>query len=217
MNPLQKQNFLNVIALVGIFVFIFLYIYASTLYPGGNQSDWNAVGFNWQHNYWCDLMNTLAENDAVNPASPYAIAAIIVLCLSVLVFFIQFAKYFARKILWKRIIQIGGALAMICTILIFTKYHNTMIFVSSLFGLAVILAIVKVLYQTNLNFFKLAGLFCIFLLALNNYIYYTKQGIEVLPLLQKITFGIVLLWIAGLTLKMIQKSTIEKGEEVVKD
>ncbi|MGB5430515.1 MAG: hypothetical protein WBM94_12640, partial [Eudoraea sp.] len=57
---------------VGILIFIGLYIYAASLYPGGSQLDSNSLGFDWMNNYWCNLMNENGMNGLENPARPFA-------------------------------------------------------------------------------------------------------------------------------------------------
>jgi hypothetical protein len=42
------------------------------------------------------------------------------------------------------------------------------------------------------------------LLMLNNFIYYSRFGIQYLPLLQKITFQITLSWIFALNVRLIR-------------
>jgi len=66
-----------------------------------------------------------------------------------------------------------------------------MIILASIFGFPVVLGIVKAIYHSQLATFKITGLFGLFLLAANNYIYYSKHLLEWLPLLQKISFLII--------------------------
>ena len=201
---MQKQHKIIVyFPTVGTLVFVMLYLYASTLYPGGSQENINHIGFDWIHNYWCNLTNEVAINGQLNPARPYAMIAMIVLCISLTIFFIRFAKVFAKHNFWKIIIQVFGVIAMVFTVLIFTKYHNIMIGLSSIFGVFAVVGIITEVYQSKLLLLKWAGVFAIVLLALNNYIYYTDFLIEHLPLLQKITFAYVLLWVIGLNAKLI--------------
>lgn len=193
---------INAIPFIGIGLFVLLYIYAATLYPGGSQENLQSEGFDWVHNYWCNLMNEEGMNEQHNPARPFAIAAMIILCSSLATFFIQFAQTFSKTSLWRKLILYCGSISMVFAILIFTPLHDLMTTISSVFGLVVVIGIIKEIYASSLTFYKFTGIFCIALLAANNYIYYTKNGIEGLPLLQKITFAIVLLWILGLNLEV---------------
>lgn len=190
----------------GILLFCGLYVYATYLYPGGSQADENSVGFSWVHNYWCNLTNEISINGESNPASPIAISAMAVLCISLMLFFIQFAQVFSKDIRWKRIISLSGIGSMSFAMFIFTSYHDLMTTLSSVFGVFVVIGIIKEIYTRSNRFYKLTGLGCILLLGLNNFIYYTQYGLEYLPLLQKITFAIVLLWIIGLNQKMVRQN-----------
>lgn len=198
------RKILEWLPVAGILLFSGLYIYSSTLYPGGSQADFNSVGFNWIHNYWCDLTNEYSMNEKLNPASPIAITAMIILCLSLMIFFIQFGRKFSTSRFWKVVIQVFGTISMIFAILVFTSLHATMIALSSFFGLFVLIGILIEVAKSKYPLLKLGGLLCIFLLALNNYIYYSRHFVDILPLLQKITFAIVLIWIMALNLNMIK-------------
>lgn len=187
---------------IGITLFTLMYLYASSLYPGGSQADEHSVGFSWVHNYWCNLMSEKSINGQINPASPIAISAMAVLCFSLMGFFIQFAQLFTKSLLWKRIISLCGIGSMLCAMFIFTPYHDLMTILSSLFGLFVVIGILKEIYQHANRFYKLTGLACLLLLGLNNFIYYSGIYLDYLPLLQKITFAIVLLWIVALNRKI---------------
>lgn len=145
-------------------------------------------------------------NGLENPARPFAIFAMIVLCSSIAFFFLQFAKYFMKNGIWKLIIQISGSLSMISAILIFTKYHDLMTTISSIFGVLVIIGIIRTIYKSELKTFKISGIVCIILLGVNNLIYYSGNFINHLPLLQKVTFVLALSWIVGLNMKMKNKT-----------
>jgi len=150
-------------------------------------------------------MNENGMNGIENPARPYAIFAMIVLCSSLALFFFQFVKCFVENRFWKLVIQILGTLSMISAVLIFTKFHDLMTTISSVFGTLVVIGIIRAIYKSELQIFKLSGGICIILLAINNLIYYSEYYIEYLPLIQKITFVLVLAWIIGLNIKMKNK------------
>jgi hypothetical protein len=147
-------------------------------------------------------MNDTGMNGKPNPARPFSIMAIVILCLSLMIFFIKFAKSYSNNALWRPIIKTCGILSMVSAIFIFTKYHDLMTVISSVFGFFVVIGIIKGLYKSELLLFKISGLICIILLGLNNYVYYSRHFIDHLPLLQKITFAIVLMWIIGLNDEM---------------
>ncbi len=207
MNKIHN-NLIGIWPTIGILIFVVIYIYSSTLYPGGSQADLNSVGFDWINNYWCNLMNEKGMNGQMNPASPFAISAMIILFISLMLFFIQFARKFATNRIWRITIQTFGTAAMIFAALIFTKYHDLMTILSSVFGVVVVIGIILEIYKSKMIIFKLSGIVCIILLALNNYIYYSGQMIDYLPFIQKITFALVLIWVIGLNYQLTGKNVL---------
>lgn len=145
-------------------------------------------------------MNVEGINGMLNPARPVAIAATILLCLSLLVFFFQFANHLVESKIWKGLIKVLGSLSMVSVMFIYTAYHDILTIIASVFGLVVVIGIIRTIYRSQLTLFKISGILCMVLLFLNNLIYYSEFLIEWLPLLQKITFAVVLCWIIGLNL-----------------
>jgi len=198
-NRRPIQLIINKLIFLGILFFILLFVFSSTLYPGGSQANIDTKGFDWLNNYWCNLTSEKAMNGAVNPARVYSISAMIILCLSLMLFFLQFAETFSKNSFLKNTIKVSGILSMSFAIFIFTPYHDLMTIVSSFFGLFVVLGIsIEIYKHSSLMKFQISGFLCLLLLGLNNYIYYSQQAIAYLPFLQKITLLIVILWIIGL-------------------
>ena len=149
-------------------------------------------------------------NGLENPARPIAISAMIILCSSLALFFFQFAQHFVETGVWKAIIQILGTLSMIEAVLIFTEFHDIMTTISSIFGVLVVVGIIRTIYKSDMTFFKISGIVCVLLLGINNLIYYSGNYINYLPLIQKITFFLVLAWIIGLNIKMKNKNVLQQ-------
>lgn len=180
-------------------------MYAARLYPGGSQADLDSVGFDWVNNYWCNLLNEVGMN---NPARPFAIFAMILLCLSLVQFFFLFANGFEKPGIWRTIIRVSGTLSMVSAALISTDYHDLMTTLSSIFGILVVVGIIRAVYASEMMVFKWTGFICIFLLLVNNYIYYTHVFLDFLSFIQKATFALVLLWIIGLNLKLVGVNSV---------
>ncbi|HSP82465.1 MAG TPA: hypothetical protein VLN72_01890 [Gillisia sp.] len=200
------QPYLQWLPSICIFLFAIIYYYSSTLYPGGSQDDLNSPGFDWVHNYWSDLMNETGRNEQPNPAEPFAITAMVLMCVGLMIFFIQFAAKFSKHKFWRYLIQISGSLAMIFAILTFTPYHALMIALSSFFGLFVLVGIIREVYYSDMTLMKTGGVISVMLLIINNYIYFSRNFVEILPLLQKITFAFVLFWFIGLNVELVKRN-----------
>lgn len=205
---MKTRNGWLLMPIVGIFLFLLLFVFAAARYPGGSQADLTHEGFDWIHNYWCNLMGEKAMNGEPNDALPIAVLALVILCVSLFFFFYHFSFHLAVNSLWGKIIRVGGLLSMLAAALIATDWHDEMTIVASGFGLFVIAGIMVSLSFSNLILYKWTGAVCLLMLGLNNYIYYTQHGLYLLPLLQKLTFVIVLGWIIGLNWKLYQKAHV---------
>ena len=204
---MNTKVFLKLLPTLGILIFVGLYFYATTLYPGGSQADLHTVGFDWRNNFWCNLMSEEAMNGLKNPASPVALFGMVILCSSMTLFFFHFANYFEKSRLWKLIIKIAGASAMFSAVFIFTQYHDIMTTILSVCGVVGITGIIRALHINQLTFFKISGIICMVLVGMNNLFYYSENLIIYLPIVQKLGFILILAWTIGLNLKMINKDT----------
>ena len=105
-------------------IFVLLYCFAASKYSGGSPIDKNSIGFDWLHNYWCNLMSDFAINGAYNDARIWAIAAMYILSFGLAAFFILFAQFVAKG-KWARVgIALFGSISMVFTSLIYTRYHD---------------------------------------------------------------------------------------------
>lgn len=198
LNMALKKYIVLLLPTLGIFIFFSLYTYAAILYPGGSQANKLSVGFSWLHNYWCNLMNVKAINGALNPARPYAVTAMLFLCSSLCLFFYFFTRFCVKSKSWRITILLNGTLAMFAAGLLFTSYHNLMTSLASIFGAAAVFGILVTLYKNRWQYFMITGLVGVFLLGMNNLIYYSTIGLYYLPILQKLTFLYLLTWVIGL-------------------
>jgi hypothetical protein len=194
---------------IGILIFAGLYIYATIVYPGGSQVNPSATRFDWINNYWCTLFDKTAVNGQPNPARPFSIAGMFILWISLLIFFFRFSELLSTSAIWKKLIRISATVSLTFASLLFTRLHDFATTAASLTGIITLTGIIWGVSKSNLVFYKITGIICILLLAINNYIYYSGQFIIALPLIQKFTFLAVLLWITGLNHKMMQKNPSE--------
>jgi hypothetical protein len=206
---INVKSFLRLLPTFGILIFIGLYIYSTTLYPGGSQADENSIGFDWSKNLWCNLMRKEALNGQNNPASPVALLGMVILCSSMTIFFFLFANYFEKNRNWNKTIKIAGACAMLSAVFIFTTYHDVMTTILSICGVVGIIGIIRALHKNNLTFYKVSGIVCMALVGLNNLFYYSENLVNYLPIVQKVGFILILAWTVALNLKMKNKSATQ--------
>jgi hypothetical protein len=203
----------TVIPIIGITLFVILYIVAAIYYPGGSTMTRTAEGFDWINNYWCDLLAEPAKNGAHNPGRIFALTGMIILFSSIAVFW-----YYSPPFLHERkrnifLIRYSGSLSMFILIFIFTRFHDSVIGIGSTISAIPMAATLNELRKNHLKTLYFLGWFCILLISLNFFIYLSNRFIVFLPMLQKITLLSFLLWILIIDLKCLM---ISRNKEVIR-
>jgi hypothetical protein len=193
LTPTRSNKLFHLAPLTGFLLFILLYIVAASLYPGGSDADKSAVGFSWFHNYWCELLAGHAQNGEDNIARPVAIAAMFILCTSIGLFWYFASFLFPEKTAGRWITRIAGVGSMFMILLLFVA-HDTAINLSGLLGIIAMVFTMIGLYKHRAYILMRLGIFCLVLCVLNNYIYHTTLYMYYLPVIQKFTFLVFLLW-----------------------
>lgn len=198
----------------GVLLFASMYFVATLFYPGGSQNDKNSVGFSWRNNYWCNLLNLEAINGEVNAARPYAMIAMIVLCVSLSSFWLLFSMHTNIGNGLKRLILVTGILSMICSVFLLSAFdHDLVVNSASLLGLIAVIATIVALYKLKWKMLFMIGLLNIMLVGVNNIFYYGSDLIVYLPVIQKITFAVFLIWICMINTRMYRQQRIQLNKE----
>jgi hypothetical protein len=200
-NSKKRSNYLLLLPIAGAILFLFFYYIAALNYPGGSESDKAGNGFSWLHNYWCNLMNQTAINGEPNAGRPYAVAGMLVLCLSLGWFWYSFALYMPFKKAGKMSMQFSGVSSMCIAFFIFTSMHDAVINIAALFALVALTGTFVGLYKMKWRKLFLFGIFNLMLVVVNNYLYY-GGGLSYLPVVQKITFVFFLWWICMVSYRL---------------
>jgi len=186
----------------GIGLFLILYLLATRYYPGGSQADQYSAGFSWINNYWCNLLNENAINGMANTARPVALAAMGVLSISLVLFWVIFPFHAGFNKAGRKVIQVAGILSMMTGMFLFTSYHDMVVNVATAAGLIPVIGTFAGLRRLGWNKLYWGGLFILVLIALNNILYYGEGLQRYLPLVQKFTFLYFLGWICLINLEI---------------
>jgi hypothetical protein len=190
--------------LFGTLIYFSLYIVASFSYPGGSEFDPHSKGFSWTQNYWCNLLNETSNNGQHNPARPVALIAMAILCLTLVSFWFIFSKRTGLNKQGRLTIQVSGFISMLTGIFLFTRFHDIIINIASLFGLIATIGTLIGLYRLKWRGLFRFGIFNLMLVLLNNILYY-NEGLRIyLPSLQKFSFSLFLLWICLIDLRIFR-------------
>lgn len=177
----------------GICLYVLLYIIATYLYPGGSDINKTAAGFSWQHNYWCELMASHAQNGQINAARPVAITALFVLGISLSLFWYFASLLFRTRSAGRILIRYAGILSMITMVLLLFAEHDPVINTAGALGMTALIIVSVGLYKKRNYTLAAMGILCMLLSALNNYIYHSSW-LYYLPVIQKVSFAVFLLW-----------------------
>lgn len=189
----MKQSTGSRISFWGICIFVVLYFVSAGFYPGGSQADKTGKGFSWLNNFWCDLLDVQAKNGQYNTARPIAVSSWLVLCFSIMIFWYFLPAMLLVTDLVKKTIRFCGVAAMLVSTLLFTQLHDVVIHAASLLGLIAICGTFAGFYKSGYRRFFYTGLFCLALMCLNYFIMVSNTFTTYLPVIQKITFAVVLI------------------------
>lgn len=191
--------FHSVIPVAGILLFFVFYLVATQFYPGGSNFNPSEDGFNWQTNYWCELLYEYSKNGHLNAARPYALTAMASLTISVGYFWYSYPPLLPASEKLSNLVRWTGVISMILSSFIFTNFHDSLIYLSVIAGSIAYVGLIYMLFRSGHSQYGFYGAVCLFLILLNNVIYVIQLGIDYLPIIQKITFLITLSWILSLS------------------
>jgi hypothetical protein len=202
----KASVYVLLIPIIGIIIFFILYALAAIFYPGGSKAEPNSTSFSLIHNYWCDLLAEKTPRGILNEGRRFSMTAMFVLCPTLMVFFYVVPKHIQVSYNRRTIAQICGILSMMIALAIFTSLHSYVIAASGLFGLIALVIIFSGIYTLGMKKIFWTGIIAFLLIAANNFIYYSRIGVIILPLLQKVTFVLFLSWVAFVCAYLFRRS-----------
>jgi hypothetical protein len=192
----SKIAFWSLFSIGGILFFIFFFLLAAAHYPGGSNANLHAKGFSWMNNYWCELLGENAKNGEANTGRTYGLIGMVILSISISIFWwnIPTVVYEKNHII-RGFMRYCGILSMVFASLIFTNWHDAIIYIAVISGTIAFSLLFYELFRNKRDILSYFGVICLGFIFANCLIYMSDFGIDFLPQLQKITFGITLLWI----------------------
>lgn len=204
-KPVAPKRVFLILPMIGMVLFVILYLIAATIYPGGSWKFPEATGFSFWNNYLCDLLDYYAINGQLNDARYVARTALGFLCAGLLLLWWYLPSFFPAGHISRTIMWISGILALGTTLFLSSGTHDTTVRIAGFFGLIAFMSLFIELYRIGLYRLFFFGLFCLIIFLVNYYIYETGSFIKGLPIIQKITFISFICWFTILNLAMIKK------------
>ena len=173
----------KLLSILGILVAVSCLVAATTRYPGG---------FDWNRDYISTLLRAPA-----GPSRTLADIGVLLFSVSLALVFVRLARAaaFARS---SKAIRIGGIGSMIYSALTITPMHDLMVTISLVFLLAALVPMVRELTRANERGFFAAGCICLAILGASAAIYYSGRFVVVLPWAQRVSFGLIAVWLVAL-------------------
>lgn len=209
MRQLKHNGLL--VPLVGILVFVSLYLAATHYYPGGSNADRTHKGFDWLNNYWCDLIAWNAKNGERNEARNIALSATVILFSSISLFWFKLPSFFGESRLNRLFIQYTGMAAMSILVFMYTKRHDEVILIGGSLSSIPLAGTFRELYLNRLRKLFVLGMICLAFILLNFFMYLTEWHIRLLPVIQKFTLLLFLVWIFLITMNCILMLRSDNG------
>ena len=187
---------------IGMGVFIILYVLAALNYPGGTWLDTSNPGFSFWHNYLCDLLDYRSLNGELNAGRYYARAALGILCFS-LIYLWVYLPYLFPKWGWNTMLMwLTGILAFVTTMLLSSGTHDITVRIAGILGTIALLSAFAEMWKAGYLGLMRLGFLCLFIFLGNYYIYETGEGLYSLPVIQKITFSGFIAWFIWVNLTL---------------
>jgi len=153
-----------------------LFALAASYYPGG---------YDWAHDFISTLFAPSTATGVANEARFFAIAAMLVFCVSVAVLFEVLSRR-ASRLVHRKILEIGGIGSMVYAFLVVTPMHDLLVGIALLFFVPAMTAYaIHLLYVERRFALFCVGLMCLGLLLASATMYYGNMLWFLLPVAQK--------------------------------
>ena len=180
--------FLPYIPMAGLILYLFVFIYAVSGYPGGSYNHPDALGYSHFHNFLCDAMDLVTKNGMTNKFRSIAITAHIILSISMISFFYLLPMVFTSQNRNTKLIRYFGVSSMTVLIFMFTPYHDLMVTITGILGSVALVPLFIELHKSNNKGLRQLAYLCFSFSLVVFFSYETKIGFYYLPFIQKITF-----------------------------
>jgi hypothetical protein len=183
------------VPVAGVAVFVVLYLHAASLYPGGTQFDRLTRGYSHTSNYWCDLLDRVSRSGEPNPGRPFAVAATILLPLSLVPSWLQAPLLLRVGPVSRRIMQIAGTASMLLAALVFTPMHDLVINIGAVVGAITFVALAVGLARARRTALFGAALVPVGFGVANYLMWQTGFLLQAMPVVQRAAYASSFLWI----------------------
>ncbi|MGB3467836.1 MAG: hypothetical protein WBA74_21290, partial [Cyclobacteriaceae bacterium] len=199
------HKYYPLIPVVGMAIYIVVFIIAAIEYPGGSENVPMAIGYSFFHNFLCDAMNEVTHGGLLNPARSLAIKSHLILSATMISFFFVLPEIFDWKNRNTQLIRYVGMLTMTVFIFMYTSYHDHIVTATGVLGTFALIPFFIEMRKYPGGGLKTLAYTCFALSIIVFFIFETKIGYYYLPFLQKITFFFDAYWVIWVSLIVYKK------------
>ena len=128
------KAYIMLVPVLGVGLFVLLYLISAKQYPGGSWNYTNDTGFSFWHNYLCDLLDEYAINGEINNGRFFARSALGILCVSIMLIWIYIPKLFVSKSHYLSVSRWSGLLSLIILFFLNFGTHDLIVRIAGFFG-----------------------------------------------------------------------------------
>ena len=202
----NRKKWVLILPLTGMLLFLFLTAVSACIYPGGSYTFPDSKAFSLSHNYLCDLLDSRAIRGGRNPGSRFARWGLGALCAGVIYLWYHLPGLFTMGPKGKAWLRWSGILALGSLAFLGSDTHDPVVRIAGVLGVLAMGILLAALFREGLGGLFAMGLAAQLLLLLNITMYETDWQRTWLPLVQKVTLAIYLLWFLFLSRQGYRKS-----------
>ena len=209
-NLIVMKKYTPYFPIVGMAIYIILFAYTATLYPGGSVNEPLATSHSYFHNFLCDLMNPTGANGVENVARPFAIIAHLILSFTMISFFYILPEIFHHQNRNTRMVRGFGMFTMTVFILMYTSYHDLIVTLTGIFGTIALIPFFIEIHHYKGNRLRQLAYACFAMSIIVFISFQINIWFYILPVLQKITFVLDAIWVIWVSLIVLKKHKDQK-------
>ncbi|MBK8555462.1 MAG: hypothetical protein IPL65_06665 [Lewinellaceae bacterium] len=183
---------------IGLILSVLFLIIAGSMYPGGKPNDINSVGYSWSENYISHLLDYKAVNGTENKARPFGVASAVIMGITMGIAFFRFSKKVKIKQYNVVIKYLGLLLILLSALITIPSQHDLMVTISSISTLVMFFYITVLFVKSSHKVLKIFSVSSLIIFYGAAYMYFTRTGLDYLPIVQKGIHILQIIWILGL-------------------
>lgn len=191
----KLRHIIPFVPILGICIYLVFYFIAIQSYPGGSENDLSTIGYNHFHNFLCDANHQITSSGLINDGRTLAIIGHVFLTIGMVCFFYILPEIFNYENKNTRWVKKVGMFTFACFVLMFTKYHDYIVFTTGVFGTIALIPYFIELKHFDKKLFIQLSWFCFLIGVGVFFMYFSKLGYFYLPFIEKIAFVFYSIWV----------------------